>query len=344
MGFLYIIAVGKEWLDSIRIAEVNRELRNARDYYSDVLESTAALHHAIARLGRAQSDYHEKNLSKLRADLTETVDELRKRHDDLLPGNTRVRNTYTVTMFSAYDLLARVEFLERRYKNIKEIGEMLIELDRRQWDGYHYSGIAIMGDDSYDMLNNADHRQKAIAYFKKSVELRRRSNRDRNNLAELALLDGDYSLMAQEAREYIDTSSPNSRMITAEFFLVLSRYLSAVKSNPKNYRDAFAIFLRDRAEFYNKIGISEHENDMRSQGERKIGVYEPHLEILKQTYDGKLVRCYIEYYLDPTEWCSQLSQSEKADLLSKTNEVRNWCLEYLEIADPKGEHACPGGR
>jgi tetratricopeptide (TPR) repeat protein len=133
------------------------------------------------------------------------------------------RQAIVETLTAAYDLKATAYFQADDHSNIMEVARSLLRLDRFNWQGYHWSGIALTGKQNFP---------EATSCFKKSVSLSRYAEKDRVNLIELLFVQGSYAEAESAAKVYLgDHKRPNPNSLqtlferAAIFYSLISGYL-----------------------------------------------------------------------------------------------------------------------
>lgn len=186
-----------------------------RDGFSDAAamssEAISKLKEALALTGVVE----EKLMpSELKWSTCEPVfgrnDPSQEGYDASLFSTKNLRQPVINALFNAHDLLARSLFFSNRLNTdaLYNQGRILTGLDRLRWEGYHWLGLAQLGEDEKSYADRKELQKSAKVCFKKSVSLHEDRNKDWVNLAELAVAEGKYAEGNNYAREFLYPNQP----------------------------------------------------------------------------------------------------------------------------------------
>ncbi len=139
--------------------------------------------------------------------------------------------------YSCYDLQGRSYFLSKPSdtQRVAEIGNQMIDLNKRRWEGYHWRGLGL-GDVTSKNLHSVTPQEAnpIIEAYRQSLFFQPTNNMDRLNLAEILFAAQQWGQAEEEATRFM-TEQPfasDDQKILSHFFLTVSRYMLGQSSLP----------------------------------------------------------------------------------------------------------------
>lgn len=193
-----------------------------------------------------------------------------------LPLPPELKSSLSEMYFSALDFHARASFASENYENVREDAIKLGRINQAKPEPYHWMGLYYSS-----MEENEAAAQKC---FEKSVYADYKGNPDLINLAEMALLNGDYKASFQKAKEFLKRKDgevfikPNNpRQLVALFYEKTSEYLK--NSNSSEDLKKLREIIRDSTieltgsyhdKEFQKFLASKHFSDLKENQKKEV--------------------------------------------------------------------------
>ena len=124
---------------------------------------------------------------------------------------TSLRRAIEIYQASSLTIQARCQYFLQNYEDVKALAQRIEDLDKKDWNAYHYRGIAAM--EQFRETGDEKYARDAVENLQKSVQERSEYNPDFFNLQELHLVAGKYDLVILYGNKYL-VDYENHRRLT----------------------------------------------------------------------------------------------------------------------------------